>query len=187
VGEPVPKKQTQDFNPFKNELTTMFESLNKKVDTRLTSMEAQQKDDHSAIKAIQVQIQKVETNLDRTHNVINTMETSIMSTIDSSVKSHITSYTKTLEEHLHATLQATATLLEGKNEERHSAFRHEHQNFVMEFRAAQDKQAEVNHELQSMIRQLIVRTSESEIVFHDHPSSQDNEGSPDLSFTCDHE
>jgi hypothetical protein len=116
------------------------------------------------------------------------MEAQVVATIDSSVKGHLQAYAASFDEQLNSKLHQTVIMLETKNEERNNIFRAEHQNFVKEFHETQEEQRTVNNDLKAMIRQLILNSTQSEIVFSDNTScTQIHENQNDLSSAHTHE
>jgi hypothetical protein len=165
----IPSELTSDVH-------SLFDSLQKKVDNRLGSIEKRQTEDHNELLNMRDQMSKFQTTVNQNTKRLSEFESEVVATIDTSVKQHFTTYATTFEEKLQATLESTAIRIENKNEERATIAKKEHENFVLEFRDA-------HNALKSMLRKVLIESQDSNVVFtQDTDSEQTNENPSDLSF-----
>jgi hypothetical protein len=175
-------------NEPSSEIHKMFTNLKQKLDSRLLLIENKQAEDRSEMKKMKQDISIISSAVKESNTIISTIEQKLSSSVQQAVQSHMTLFSDEFEKNLNAKLKASAMMLEEKNEERSQLFRNEHQSFVNDFHKAQAEQQQVNDELKSMIRRLIIGQGDNEIVFtDDHNSVKTNDDHNDVSFECYHE
>jgi hypothetical protein len=177
---PVVKESSDTTN---KSIQVMMESLNKKVDNRFLSIEKRQQEDRVAIATLNEQVRTINTTFRNTLDSVTKLEDHMTSTIKSSISDSMREFALTFEQQLNQKLQASAVILEEKNEQRANHFLQEHRNFVAESEKVQLEQRKINSELQAMIRQLIINNSTNEVTFskvQEDPQASENQN--DVSF-----
>jgi hypothetical protein len=118
----------------------LFGKLSERVEQKINNM-IEKEDSHAkTIETLNNRLQTLEGNVQQTQASISTLQSGIDESISQKFAQNIAVYTNTFETRLADQLVNTANLLESKNEQRLNLFRQEHQQFVMEYRAAQTKQ-----------------------------------------------
>jgi hypothetical protein len=183
----TPPSITKEASESTNKnIQTMMESLNKKVDNRFISIEKRQHEDRVAIATLNEQVRTINTNFRSTIDSVTKLEDQMTTTIKSSIFDSMREFATTFEQQLNQKLQASAVILEEKNEQRANHFMQEHRNFVTESEQVQLEQRKINSELQAMIRQLIINNSTNEVTFSKPQEDQTSEHQNDVSFEFSH-
>jgi hypothetical protein len=186
----TPKNQAPKSIPIATNMDTntkaihdLFDSLNKKIDNRFTVIEKRQHEDRMEITSLKENYKTLDKKISSNIDTINSLEETLVNTIDSAVKGHLRAYAASFEEKIIATVENTTIALQNRNEGDIATFRREHHDFVLEYRAAQKEQKKINNDLKAMIRNIIIGQTDSEIIFsNDQNSDNTNEENTDVSF-----
>jgi hypothetical protein len=176
-------------------MNELFGKLSDRVDGKLTTMTEKEAQHAQEITNLNQRLQSLEGSVQQTHVSLSSITTNLETTIAAKVQHHMNEHTSTLETNLKTQLIHSLTVLETKHEQRMNQFRHDHQQFVLEFRAAQKKHAEQQENV-SVLVDYIKRTDPNttnmnEIVFQQDHQEQNSfathENNLDVSFGSQNE
>jgi hypothetical protein len=165
----------------KRELEAWLDTMSKKIDERVTAIEKKQESDRVEMTALKSYINTVNNSVQKTQAEISKLESTLKTSIDQTIKEHMMLFSRNFEEQLQEKLQATAMILGKHNEDRFSNFRQDFDKFVTDSKNVQDEQKAENEELRAMVRQVIINSSDTEIVFSPTNGTQNHEDK-DTSF-----